>query len=61
MEATLTVFDVTGRELKNIRATFNKGQNEVILAKSELQSSGILYYRVTAGQFMEVRKMLLIR
>jgi len=60
MEANLTVFDLTGRELKSVNATFNKGRNEVLLSRTELQSSGVLYYRLSAGEFMEVRRMILI-
>lgn len=60
MEATLTIQDVTGRVVKVITKTFAKGNNVVNLTKSELISSGMLYYTLEAGSNKATRKMIVI-
>ena len=60
MDATVTIFDVTGKTLKVISQSFNKGFNSIELNKNELGSVGILYYKLEAGDFTATRKMVVI-
>ncbi len=60
MEATITVYDVTGRIIRSIEGDFQKGYNQVQFRKTDLGVSGILYYRLNAGVFAKTRKMVLI-
>ena len=60
MDATVTIFDVTGKTLKVIKQSFNKGYNTIELNKNELGSVGVLYYKLEAGDFTATRKMVVI-
>jgi hypothetical protein len=57
----LKVFDLLGREV----ATLVNEQNNAGLHKVELNgqqlSSGVYFYRITAGDFVQIRKMLLMK
>ncbi len=60
MEATITVYDVTGRIMRTVEGDFVKGYNQVQFRQNDLGVSGILYYRLNAGEFTATRKMILI-
>jgi photosystem II stability/assembly factor-like uncharacterized protein len=58
---TLKLFDVLGRELFTlVNKEQRQGNYEVELDGSDL-TSGIYFYRLQAGDFVETRKMLLIK
>ncbi len=60
-EATLTIFDASGRVLYTRTNTFGQGDQQWSLQRSELtETSGILYYQLNSGQESATRKMLLI-
>ncbi|MCB0669648.1 MAG: T9SS type A sorting domain-containing protein [Saprospiraceae bacterium] len=59
-DATLTVYDVTGKVLKVVEGSYIKGYNEVSLQKSELNATGILYYQLDSEAFTATRKMVVI-
>lgn len=56
----LTIFDVTGKQLKEIVDRGNRGSNSIILNSDELPA-GVLYYQLDAGNFSQNMKMILIR
>ena len=58
--ARLTITDVSGRVLKSISADYSKGYHQVILDRSELGASGILYYTLETATQTATRKMILI-
>jgi len=60
MSATLTVYDVTGKLVKFMEGDFTKGLNNVIIKRSELPASGVLYYQLEAGDFRATKKMIII-
>jgi len=60
MNATLSVFDVTGKMVKMIEGNYAKGMNNVIIKRSELPASGVLYYQLEAGDFRATKKMIII-
>ena len=60
MEAAITVFDVTGKLLYTQAGSYLKGYNEISLLKNQLTSSGVLYYQIEAGEFIETKKMIII-
>jgi hypothetical protein len=60
MYGTVTVYDVTGKSLKVIKNTFNKGYNSIELNKNELGGTGVLYYTLEAGDFKATKKMVVI-
>ena len=55
--ATLSVYDVSGKLLKEVFADFEKGYNEVSLDGSDL-SGGLLYYQLVSSNYSLSKKML---
>ncbi len=58
---TLKVYDIIGREVATlINEQKNAGLYEVTFDASRL-SSGMYFYRLTAGSFVNTRKLMLIK
>lgn len=57
---TLTVFDVTGKVVivKDVEAL--KGYNTITINSTELPATGVLYYRLDAGEYTATKKMVVI-
>ena len=49
MDAKLTVFDMMGRVIKIVEGDYEAGYNEIELLQQDLGTSGVLYYRLDAG------------
>lgn len=61
VNVTLKVYDLLGREVVElVNGEKNPGKYEVIFDGSNL-SSGIYFYRLTAGSFSQTKKLLLIK
>jgi hypothetical protein len=60
---SLKVYDITGREIIDLVNTQEKaGFYSVVFNSSTYSlSSGIYFYRITAGQFTDVKKLMLIK
>jgi len=58
--AKVTVFDVTGKIVSSIQGQYSRGYNEITVSKSDLGTSGVLYYQLESGDFTATRKMILI-
>ncbi len=61
MPAIISVYDVAGRVIREVRGDFNKGQNAVSFRKDDLGVNGILYYRLQAGEFTATKRMIMLR
>ena len=69
MAAKLTVFDVMGRVLKVVEGEFAAGYNEILLNQGDLGTTGVLYYRLDAGDvsasgaadFSATKKMIILK
>ena len=58
---TLKIYDVLGREVATlVNKEQQPGSYEVIFDASGL-TSGVYYYKLTAGSFVETKKMILIK
>jgi hypothetical protein len=58
---TLKLFDALGREVQNlVEGTFKAGSYKIFIDGSSL-SSGLYFYKMTAGEFTSTRKMMLIK
>lgn len=58
---TIKVYDVNGKEIAElINAEKQAGENSIEFNGSNL-SSGVYYYKLTAGDFSQVRKMILVK
>ncbi|MCC6816866.1 MAG: T9SS type A sorting domain-containing protein [Saprospiraceae bacterium] len=58
--ASLKIYDVNGRLLKEISRTFKAGFNSVQLNKNEFEYGGILYYNLETSKNRASRKMIMI-
>ena len=56
-----TVFDVTGRVLLQERKRYDSGMHTITLNRSQLQSTGVMYYKVETDFGNDSRKMIQIR
>ena len=60
MEATMTVFDVTGKVVFSIEGDYAAGYNQVAISSNDLSATGVMYYRLDADDFTATKKMVLI-
>ncbi len=58
--ATLKVFDLSGRVLQVVEGDYDKGYNEVLVDRSDLSASGVLYYQLETADNQATRKMIVI-
>jgi hypothetical protein len=57
----LSVFDILGKEVATlVNSNKSEGSYEVIFDASRL-SSGIYFYKITVGEFIDVKKMSVIK
>ncbi|MDG2448372.1 MAG: T9SS type A sorting domain-containing protein, partial [Saprospiraceae bacterium] len=59
-EATINIFDVTGKLVKGYTGSFAKGLNTITIDKGDLNSTGVLYYTLDTKEFTSTRRMVLI-
>ena len=57
-EATLTIYDVSGRTLEVIQKDFVRGYNEINIPQNALDVVGILYYRLETPNHTATKKMI---
>jgi hypothetical protein len=60
-DARLTVRDVKGAVLYQIKGNYAKGWNVLELNSGVLASSGVLYYSLETARFVETKRMLLVK
>lgn len=58
---TVTVYDVTGKEIKVYNRYGEAGYNEVEISTKDLSSAGVLYYRLESGDYTATKKMIVIK
>ncbi len=56
-----TVFDVTGRVLLQDRANYDAGVHTIRLNRDQLNSTGVMYYKIETDYGTDSRKMIQIR
>lgn len=59
-EATLSIFDVTGKVLYKMTNTYPAGEHKLSILKSDLSSSGMLYYTLESTGYTATKKMILL-
>jgi M6 family metalloprotease-like protein len=58
---SLKVFDILGREIKTIENSFKKAGSYITSFDGSGLASGIYFYRIVAGNFVSVKRMVLIK
>ena len=58
---TLSVYDVTGKNVMVINERGESGYNAVTLSKKDLRVSGVLYYKLESGDYTATKKMVIIK
>jgi hypothetical protein len=57
-EATLSIFDESGRMVYQQKGQFPKGENAVVLDRALLNTTGVLYYQLETDTDMATKKMI---
>jgi hypothetical protein len=58
--AEINLYDVNGRLIKNITAQYDAGYNEVEINKSELETTGLIYYQLKSNDYSSTKHMIVI-
>ena len=59
-EATLTIYDMSGRLLETFSGVYAKGVTEITVDSGTLQNeSGVFYYQLSTNEFTATKKMIL--
>ncbi len=58
--ATLTVYDATGRVLSVKEGSYSTGYNAINISKADVNANGVLYYRLDSGNNTATKKMIII-
>jgi hypothetical protein len=59
-EATISVYDVSGKVLYVKTDEYSKGENVLTISRKEIKASGVLYYKLESGDHVSTRKMIVI-
>lgn len=59
-QATLTIYDLTGKLVRQISNTYPKGESEIIIKAEDLQSTGVLFYELESLGQKSTKKMIYI-
>jgi hypothetical protein len=57
-EATLTIFDETGRMIYTVTGDFAKGNNAITLDRAQINTTGVLYYKLETASNSATKKMI---
>lgn len=60
-EASLSIFNIEGKLIKEIKGIYSKGEHSIELSKEEFPSSAIYYYKLKTNNFTDTKKMMFIR
>ena len=59
-KATLSIYSIDGKLIKVVNGDYEKGINEIIINKSDINVGGLYYYELESGTYNESKKMILI-
>ncbi len=59
-KATLSIYDVSGKLLKEIDGEYIQGMNVEAINRSDLQGAGVLYYKLKTDTETATRRMILV-
>ena len=59
-KASLTIYDVSGREWKRMEGYYEAGYNQIQIDLSSLPVKGVLYYKLETSQYTATKKMVIL-
>ena len=59
--ATLTIYDVSGRLLWEYSGDFGKGYNEIVVDQANLNQTGLMYYQLNTDKNMATKRMMVLK
>jgi len=59
-QATLTIFDVQGKTIKQFGGDYAKGQHYITVRKADLPTVGLMYYALETAEEKIIKKMILL-
>ena len=57
----LTIYDVTGKVLLEIKGDYVRGYNEIMIIPEQLQATGVLFYQLDTERYTATKKMVKTR
>ncbi len=60
-DVTITIFDIVGKEITRYSQPRQTAGNHFVMFNAANLSTGVYYYKIQAGDFTEVKKMMLIK
>lgn len=60
-QATLSIYDITGKNLYAQTGDFAQGTNSITIQQSLINATGVLYYRLESGDNVATKKMIQIQ
>ncbi|HHH55346.1 MAG TPA: T9SS type A sorting domain-containing protein, partial [Bacteroidetes bacterium] len=61
MLVNLTIYDITGKKMYEIAKNMSKGKHDLKVSKKDLKTTGVFYYKLQAGPYSDMKKMILIK
>ncbi len=58
---TISIYDIAGKIVYHKTQEFDEGYNEIEINKKDINTTGLLYYKIEAGQYSAMKKMILIK
>jgi len=59
-QVQLSLYNVAGKLIYNTSGRYTRGINSIEIGRSLISESGVIYYKVEAGDYTETRRMLII-
>ena len=60
MNATISIHDITGKLVRQYQNSFSAGLNSIELSRSDLNTSGILYYTLKTDNYSATKRMVIL-
>jgi len=57
----LKIYDMLGREVRTLASGYQSAGDYIVMFNSGDLSSGVYFYRLTAGEYSEIKKMVVIK
>ena len=59
-KATLTIYDVTGKVVYSKTVEAAKGMNKEVISRTQVGSTGVMFYQLVSGDYSATKKMVIL-